>query len=510
MRWDYLGPADVLIEGRAKPHELIGLVLALEERAAQPERDRRRLDREIGARAVEAGERDGLAILRRWLAEAPAPATRERIGRVRSSLALLRSVMLGVGLFLGWAAAAALLQVEVDAGRINIVLCVGLLVGLPLAMLVTSVGALAWANQSNVGENASRGSWQSAGLGRGAMAILPHSVRSDIEILVGRFNAHERLYARTRRVQLFVWSQAIGFGFAVGATLATISLVVFTDLAFGWSTTLDVEASKVHALAKALATPWSAIWVEAVPSFDLVETTRHFRAGPEPIHGHVVDAIRYGGWWPFLVMAIVCYSLVPRVLALGLGARRLGEESGRAIAHTPGVERLLERLTTPLVETKAPEAEGTIGHAGEGALPLEDVHGWWARQAHESAMAIAWAESIEDAELLRAFAAGDMKVRDAGGRRTLAEDAECITEAGASAGAVMVCVRAFEPPMLEVLDFLVDLRASIGDSRSLGVLLLEGDEGDRATWARKLATLGDPCLGVLAGMVDRGAGQAGG
>ena len=106
MRWGSLGPADVLIEGRAKPHELIGLVLALEERTAQPERDRRRLDREIGARAVEAGERDGLAILRRWLAEAPAPATRERIGRVRSSLALLRSVMLGVGLFLGWAAAA--------------------------------------------------------------------------------------------------------------------------------------------------------------------------------------------------------------------------------------------------------------------------------------------------------------------------------------------------------------------------------------------------------------------
>lgn len=483
-------------------------MLALEERAAQPERDRRRLDREIRARAVEAGERDGLAILRRWLAEAPRPATRERIRRVRSSLGLLRSVMLGGGLFLGWAAAAALLQVEVYAGRINIVLCVGLLVGLPLAMLFTSVGALGWANRSKVGENASRGSWQSAGLGRGAMAILPHSVRSDVEILVGRLNAHERLYARARRVQLFVWSQAIGFGFAVGATLATIFFVVFTDLAFGWSTTLDVEASKVHALAKALATPWSAIWTEAVPSFDLVETTRHFRAGSEPTQAHFVDPIRYGGWWPFLVMALTCYSLAPRVVALGLGARRLGDESGRAIAHTPGVERLLERLTTPLVESKAPEAEGTIGHAGEGALPLEEVHGWWARQGQESAMAIAWAESIEDATLLRAFATEEMKVRDAGGRRTLAEDAECTTEAGECAGAVMVCVRAFEPPMLEVLDFLADLRSSIGASRSLGVLLLEGDEADRATWAIKLATLGDPGLVVLVGVVDRDARQA--
>ena len=493
---DALGPADVLIRGRAKPHELIGLVLALDERDAQPERDRRRLDREIGARAVEAGEGDGLTILRHWLAEAPTPATRDRIARVRSSLALLRTVMIGVGLLLGWAAAAALLQVEVHAGRINIVLCVGLLVGLPLVMLFIAVAAAVWANRSTVGENASRGTWQSTGLARGAMVLVPYSVRPDVEIVLGRLNAHERLYARVRRAQIFLWSQAIGIGFAVGALLATMMFVVFTDLAFGWSTTLDVEASKVHRLAEVIAAPWALVWPEAVPSFDLVETTRHFRAGAPRADVHLVDPIRYGGWWPFLVMMLVAYSLIPRALAIGLGVRSLGLETGRAIARTPGAERLLERLTTPLVESKATEAEGPTGQAGHGALALPALPDWWARHSGQPAMtmAIAWAESISDEDLFRLLGSDAIKVRDAGGRRSLAEDEARIAEAGEGQGAVIVCVRAYEPPMLEVLDFLCDLRASIGDVRALAVLMLGGDREDRSTWAHKLATLGDPGL----------------
>lgn len=44
--------------------------------------------------------------------------------------------------------------------------------------------------------------------------------------------------------------------------------------------------------------------------------------------------------------------------------------------------------------------------------------------------------------------------------------------------------------MLEVLDFLTDLRDGIGPKRKLAVALLEGDAADHEAWQRKLFTLG--------------------
>ena len=63
-------------------------------------------------------------------------ATRERILRVWSGLRGLGGVIAGIGLFLGGASAAGLLQYEVHAGLINIVLFLGILVALPLLMRV--------------------------------------------------------------------------------------------------------------------------------------------------------------------------------------------------------------------------------------------------------------------------------------------------------------------------------------------------------------------------------------
>ncbi len=477
--------------GRARPSELIALVLALEERDQQEERDRRRLDREIGARYAEShpnAKAPGLPLLRFWLAQAPSLALQARIRRVRSSLSLLRWLLLGVGLFMGWGAASALLQFEVHAGRINIVLCLGLLVLLPLGMLLLAVvGALGSLRLSGDGAGIA-GGWRRFALARGAMSLLPGSVRRDVEILLGRMTAHSRLYARVQRAQLFVWSQTVGLAFSFGALTATLAFVVFTDLAFGWSTTLDVEPARIHHLTSILSAPWAAFWPDASPSLDLVESTRHFRvsagrgalpgAGPTPedAHIHFVDPILYGGWWPFLVAALVFYGLLPRLLVLGLGNRWLAREAGKAMALTPGVDRLVERLTTPIIETQAIAPETELGRAESGLVPIVEAADWVRERGGAEPVVVRWAEASTDEALGAALGSTRLRVRDAGGRRTLAEDAAlasaCGTEkadAGGSSGqgAIALCVRAYEPPVLEVLDFLADLRRAIGRERGL-------------------------------------------
>lgn len=194
-----VGASEVRILGRASPSELIALLIALEEREGLEERDRRRLDREIGERAAREGSRDGWALLRRWLDEAPKPETKKRIARVASSMQLFRTLLVAIGLFLGWAAAAALLQVEVHAGRVNIVLCIGLLVILPFALLLAAILASAWLGRASADPAGFSGGWRGLAFVRFAMSILPEGVRRDVELLLGRMTVNERLYAEVRR-----------------------------------------------------------------------------------------------------------------------------------------------------------------------------------------------------------------------------------------------------------------------------------------------------------------------
>jgi hypothetical protein len=518
--------------GPARPSELIALVLALEERDQREERDRRRLDREIGARYAESpasGKTPGLPLLRFWLEHAPSLELEVRIRRVRSALSLLRWLLLGVGLFLGWAAASALLQFEVHAGRINVVLCLGLLVLLPLGMLLlATIGALGSWRLSDDGAGIA-GGWRRFALARGAMSLLPGSVRRDVEILLGRMTAHSRLYARAQRAQLFVWSQTVGLAFSFGALTATLAFVVFTDLAFGWSTTLDVEASTIHRLTSILSAPWAAFWPDASPSLDLVESTRHFRVSPglgaaagassvpEGEHIHFVDPILFGGWWPFLVAALIFYGLLPRLLVLGLGARWLGREAGKAIVLTPGVDRLIDRLTTPIIETQAIAPESELGRAESGLVPVVEAAKWIRERGGEEPLVVRWAEASTDEALGAALGSTRLRVRDAGGRKTLVEDAALVAACGAAKagsegsgqGGVALCVRAYEPPVLEVLDFLADLRRAIGRERGLCVLLLEGTSADHEAWRHKLIELGDPALCVAPLATDAGRADSG-
>lgn len=479
------------LRGSARLDELIGLVLALEERDGLAERDRRRLDRQIGAASSHLS---GLERLRHWLAEAPSEPLRMRLQRLRTGLAGLQALLVAIGFFLGWAAAAALLSIEVHAGRINIVLAWGLLAFAPFLTWVLSLAAWGATRFSRSGgEVLSLGEFvRRLSIGRLAMRALPRSVRDDVEIVMGRLTTHGRLYGRVERSQLLRWSHSSGLAFAVGALASTLAFVVFTDLAFGWSTTLDATAGRVHQAARVIALPWAAIWPDASPSLELVESTRYFRVSSED-HIHVVDPIIYGGWWPFLVMSILAYAIVPRLLGLWAINWVQNRENGRAIGLTAGVDRLMNRLATPLVEGQALEEEGEVGRLSTNGVAEVDAKTWFREQGTGSAhvVAIRWAETLDDDALPAALGAEGIRILDAGGRRSLDEDAEAIEVAVRERASLVFCVRGYEPPVLDVLDFLAAWRKRAGQIPSLCVALVGGTETDVGTWRRKLISLGD-------------------
>ncbi len=232
--------------------------------------------------------------------------------------------------------------------------------------------------------------------------ILPQEARDALDAATGRLSSFERCYASIRSWALIELGQSFALSFQVGALVTALALITFTDLAFGWSTTLDLGAASFHRLTELLAAPWSSIFPKATPSLALIEATRYFH-----FEGSFAEAeLRSGGsgqWWPFVILCMLCYGFLPRLVAWGLARWRLGAALNEAPLDHAEFERLYERLTEPLVETRAsgrnPDAEQAASRTDlpEMEKPLGD-----AAMSSRVALAIDWGGNEFPEESLRA------------------------------------------------------------------------------------------------------------
>jgi hypothetical protein len=456
----------------------------------------RRRDRAIGRQLGALGDQATAKLVawvralrrieRRGAKEPPGPGTADAVRLATRGLAVL-------GLAFGVSAALGAFAYQ-PQGRINAVAVLGTLVGVPaLFLLFALLQALPGRARRWIpwigSEPEGGGILQPARL---ALRLLPPKPRAALAQAFGRGAAMERLTAPVRRWVLLSTSQGAAVAFQVGALGTAVALVVFTDLAFGWSTTLDVDAAQVHRVTRALSTPWARFWPDASPSLELIEATRFFRIDAEPDPALPLDT--YGGWWPFLVMCQAVYGLAPRLLFLAFARVRLRSALSGAMLEAPGSRRVLDRLDAPLVETTAadtegrrvPTADGEQGEASpDAALPARVALLEWAEALGEDATALG-AEVVAHAA--------------AGGRLGPEEDVAAMASAAEAAVAadttLAVAVRGFEPPLGEILDALAALRRSLGDGRPILVVPVGGDAAEHEAWRRSLAACGDPWLAL--------------
>jgi hypothetical protein len=303
---------------------------------------------------------------------------------------------------------------------------------------------------------------------------------------------------RFAKWQLVAWSQvaAVFFNFAALATAAL--LVTFTDLAFGWSTTLDADSAAVTRIVHVVAWPWHELVPSAVPSAGLVAESQFFRLEG---NGGLATGRALAAWWPFTLLTIVTYGLLPRLALLVLATARLRAAGRALLLDDPRVTALVDRMAAPAVETAAAE------HAEIAAAPAPDAAAY--REITGSARAVIW-EGCVSAETARVHARSRLGLElgaivEAGGTPALGADRQALDSLAAGKhGAVVVFTPAWEPPLLELLDFLSELRRRVGTEHSIVVAPVA--DGDRAvtslehdTWARTMGRLRDPRLYVEAG-----------
>jgi hypothetical protein len=304
--------------------------------------------------------------------------------------------------------------------------------------------------------------------------------------------------ARFARWQMIAWSQLAAVAFNVAALATAAGLIAFTDLAFGWSTTLQVSSADAARIADALSTPWRQLWPAAAPSVELIETSRFFRLTSSP--PNEVPAARLTGWWPFLLAAILTYALLPRCVLLIIASLRLHAATRHLLLDDPRVTALLDRMRSTEIQLGAAEAEHV-----EAARPL---HSAGAAPSGAEAIGIVWSGAIakesvgqwSETHLKRSVA----DVVQAGGG-ALDGDQPAIERAARSADKIiLIFVRAWEAPLLDLKDFLSTLRERVGVDRSIVIVPVaenreRASETERAVWSRWTARAGDTSMYVESG-----------
>jgi hypothetical protein len=473
--------------------DAVDVPLWLESEQLTPAVERARRDRAI-ARGLP--RRDAVRRVRAWWRRVPHDAAGghgARLDRLRTAVSV---AMAAFGAFTGVVVALAAFSYD-GSQPVNVVRLLALLVGVQLVLLLFTLLLLpgrvpGLRHVQDLLAAANPGAWAAEVYGK-----LARTVPGMTHLLDRR--APRAAAVRFAKWQMLYWSQTAAVAFNVAALGAAIALVTFSDLAFGWSTTLEADAAEVARAVQRVAAPWAALLPSAVPSAELVEQSQFFRLERAAVPAE--SARELGAWWPFTILALVTYGLVPRLLLLAIAALRLRVATKALLIEDPRVTALLDRMASPEIETAAADHDTppplTIGRAPVPAPPITG-----------QAPALIWEASLPAAavrDYARAHLGLDVtSITEAGGGELAADRAALDRLAANGPQTLLVFTPAWEPPLLELNDFLAELRRRVGAAASIVVAPVpDGPRAvtdvERAAWTRAVGRLADPKLYVETG-----------
>ncbi len=141
--------------------------------------------------------------------------------------------------------------------------------------------------------------------------------------------------------------------YVIGALVWMILNVTTTDLAFSWSSTLELEAEKIYNITTVMSAPWSWILPSATVDFQTVESTRFFRADRSDLL-----EVSSGRWWSFIFMSIIVYSVLPRVLLYAYYKARINKRLIQSIVESDQGHTILKISDDKLI-VESPEGQNS-------------------------------------------------------------------------------------------------------------------------------------------------------
>jgi len=455
-------------------------------------------------------------LLTTWLAVLRANHGGADVGRafVRGQR-ILSYILVVVGLAVGWTTAALLLDVKDGQEPVNLLWFMAVTIGGQLVLLVLlllSQVLLRLAPNLPVLDDLHEAL-------RLVLATLQRIVlrgaggqkaREQFKAAAARLRMRASLYKPVERWLLLATTQSFAIAFNIGVIACCIRLILFTDLAFAWGTTVtSIDTDGIHKATSWLSKAWSWLVPSAVPSPELITETQYFRLESrftEAPAGTRGNPELVGDWWRFMMAAVVTYGLLPR-LVLGVAARLgLAWSLMRLPLGSADITAILRRMAAPTVQVT-----GDAGGA-DGAEPARAVASRAVRPEDVGpASVVLWRDiPVDEAWVNRALARGFggnlARLLRAGGADFLADRAVS-EELAVHTDPIFIVAEAWEPPDKSIRRFLRFIREAAGKQRPITVALVgRGQQGrftvpdgsDMALWRDRLTLLEDPYIGTAA------------
>ena len=244
-------------------------------------------------------------------------------------------------------------------------------------------------------------------------------------------------------------SQLLALVFSLGLLIALLGMVITKDIAFAWSTTLQVSPIEFHGLLYTLAFAWRDFFPWAVPSVELIEQSQYFRLGEKLDTQMIQNASKLGEWWKFLAFATLFYAILLRSGMWLLSMFGFEKALKRSFLSLEGVGTLLREMNEPIITTSVPKEEkDSVSGNRHYMQEVEALDSSYDRT-------LGWAMSNEELVVLNdAMQVVTPKTFEVGGSNSLDEDSEIISKCQ---GEVLFYVKSWEPPTMDFIDFLEDL-----------------------------------------------------
>ncbi len=289
---------------------------------------------------------------------------KERAKTVTGYLRLI-SILVGIMAFVTGAGAAGYLFYYDGTAPVNVLPVLTLFAFLPLLLLLLSAGYV-WIGSRSSGHLPPIFRWIEGPVrSRIRKAVedisgkADHSLKSELSGL--RSNATEIWLVHSEPVRYFLKQnlQLAGTAYLTGALLWMLFNVITTDLAFSWSSTLEVEGEALYSFTQIISAPWARIVPSAVVDFNMVEATRYYRADRGDF-----QVASSGRWWPFIFMTILVYGFFPKALAFAWYRWRFIRTSDQAILASDSGSQIIGFMEDLLVTTKGDDDNNSAARAG--------------------------------------------------------------------------------------------------------------------------------------------------
>ena len=428
-------------------------------------------------------KRDSVAILLSWLEKNLYRVTSElNSTKYLHYLTIFSSLFGFIALILGFSTGFALLSYS-GSEPVNVIYLLLVMVGLPLLSMLLSFLSIVFGNR---GANFFAHLSPLYYLER-VVNVLPFA--KDIELSSLPFSATLSKWIFLQRVQIF------SFLFSLGLFLSLVIMIISKDIAFGWSTTLQVDAKSFQALLATISLPWREFIPSAVPSLELVELSHYFRLGKHLDSNMIQNADKLGAWWKFLAMATLTYALGLRLIFWGVISYLFKKQLKKEFLSLDGVSKLIKEFQTPFVSTQS--------HKDEKHLEIKEniVHKVEENVDEEYQAILGWNFSDEQLLLIEDSLSIKAKIKEpVGGKNSFLDDKKIIDKLK---GDILIYVKAWEPPTMDFMDFLEDVLDN-SSIKSVNIAPLGTAESqykytqeDMEIWLRKLESIDSDKLGVV-------------